>query len=297
MTYDPTRNVIYTSMSDVRYGMEDLAVLGDTSLRYDSGTSNDVRVPNNPCGCVYTLQLTSKDYNAVHMSALICGKPLFGIESFKDLSNTCDLDGIANPDNLHYDSNTDLLIIGEDSDDGHQNDAVWQLTLQDPITSRPGNSKPPPNNGANSGSTSPPIAGNLTRIMTVPYGAESTSVYVYNLADTLYFTATVQHPYVETDMDKIKEPENSGKAAWVGYLGPIPLSDIRGQSVSFEGIFPPQGVDRHLVRASPEVLIGPEGQLQALVAVPEAEIAAVPGPQSESLGDGSSSNGSASAGR
>lgn len=100
MTYDPKRNVLYTSMSDIRYGMEDLAVLGDTSLRYDGGTSNDIRLQANPCGCVYTVELDST-YSTTHMLGLICGHPRTGVEALADPSDTCDLDNIANPDNLH----------------------------------------------------------------------------------------------------------------------------------------------------------------------------------------------------
>lgn len=37
--------------------------------------------------------------------------------------------------------------------------------------------------------------GELTRIMTTPYGAEATAVYSYTLDNYQYFTAVVMHPY------------------------------------------------------------------------------------------------------
>ncbi len=33
--------------------------------------------------------------------------------------------------------------------------------------------------------------------------------------------ATVMHPYGESDSDKIEDPENTGSAGWVGYVGPM----------------------------------------------------------------------------
>ena len=62
------------------------------------------------------------------------------------------MDGLASPDNISYVPGHDTLMIGEDTETGHQNDVVWSYSLDD---------------------------GKLTRVQTTPYGAETTSVYVY----------------------------------------------------------------------------------------------------------------------
>ena len=91
----------------------------------------------------------------------------------------------------------DTLIIGEDTETGHQNDAVWAYDLE-------------------------PEA--LTRIQTTPYGSETTSVYVYPDVDGhAYLMSVVQHPYGESDEDKLQSPADA--QAYMGYIGPMPKLD------------------------------------------------------------------------
>jgi secreted PhoX family phosphatase len=79
-----------------------------------------------------------------------------------------DVDGISNPDNLTFITGKDILIIGEDTGSGHQNDAVWAYEL---------------------------TTGELTRIHTTPYGSETTSPYDYpNINDWAYLMGVIQHP-------------------------------------------------------------------------------------------------------
>ena len=107
--------------------------------------------------------------------------------------NDCDVDGIASPDNLTFIPGHDTLIIGEDTDH-HQNDAIWAMNLS---------------------------SGALTRIATTPYGSEATSVDWYpNVNGHGYLVAIVQHPYGETDADKLAAPSDAN--AYVGYFGPFP---------------------------------------------------------------------------
>src|SRR3546814_19538453 len=69
------------------------------------------------------------------------------------------------------------LLIGEDSGDEHQNDAIWAYNVE---------------------------SGELTRIASTPYGAETTSLYYYpNVNDFGYIMAVIQHPYGESDSDKV----------------------------------------------------------------------------------------------
>lgn len=37
----------------------------------------------------------------------------------------CDVDNLANPDNIHYLKGTGKLLVGEDTTTGHQNDVAW----------------------------------------------------------------------------------------------------------------------------------------------------------------------------
>jgi len=82
--------------------------------------------------------------------------------------NNCDVDGIANPDNLTFMPAYNTLIIGEDTDN-HENNMLWAFNLE---------------------------SGELTRILTTPVFAEATSPYWYpNLNGHGYLTAVSQHPY------------------------------------------------------------------------------------------------------
>ena len=82
---------------------------------------------------------------------------------------------------------------GEDTVSGHQNDYVWWYDF---------------------------ATSSLTRIMSMPYGAETTSPYYYpDLNGFSYIVAVVQHPYDESDEEKLLEPANTGVECHVGYLG------------------------------------------------------------------------------
>jgi hypothetical protein len=128
------------------------------------------------------------------MKAVVIGKPTKYPDSSPYAGNTCDMDGLANPDNITYVPGHNTLIIGEDTESGHQNDAVWSLDLD---------------------------SRKLTRIETTPYRAETTSVYIYpNVQGHAYLMSVVQHPYGESDEDKLRSPADS--KAYMGYIGPMP---------------------------------------------------------------------------
>ncbi|KAI7836162.1 hypothetical protein COHA_009992, partial [Chlorella ohadii] len=107
LTFSPTRNEIYTSISEVRYGMEDSKKKGEAEPKYDQGGPNDVRLEWNRCGCVYKLAL-DESYSATRMEALLCGTPN---PDTSDEKNTCATDNIANPDNLSVVDDHALLFI------------------------------------------------------------------------------------------------------------------------------------------------------------------------------------------
>lgn len=196
ITYNNDLNEIYIGMSEINKGMESFKSKGKDSLKYDVKGVDDIRLLHNTCGAVYRLTL-KKDYkigsNFVPdvMSGMIAGK----YATTGDKLNTCDLNGLANPDNVTYINGTGTLIIGEDTGSGHQNDYIWSYDIQ---------------------------KDKLTRILTTPYGSETTSPYYYNnIGGFGYIIAVVQHPYGESDEDRLQN--SSDARAYTGYIGPFPV--------------------------------------------------------------------------
>ncbi|PTW51410.1 PhoX family protein [Rhodovulum kholense] len=205
IAYDPDHGKVYLSMSEVAKAMEGGA-------KQDKGGRDDIRVKKNACGAVYELSL-GDDFRATSMKGLIAGKPVDDAAKAAAAdpncdaahamcgaaaeANTCDINGIANPDNITYIPGYNTLIIGEDTGEGHQNDAIWAMNLGD---------------------------GALTRIFSTPYGSETTSTYWYpNIGGHGYLMAVVQHPYGESDEDKLADAADA--RAYVGYIGPFPAMD------------------------------------------------------------------------
>lgn len=63
----------------------------------------------------------------------------------------------------------------------------------------------------------------LQRILSTPYGSETTSPYYYpNINGWAYIMTVVQHPYEESDQDKLFERDNTGVEGYMGYIGPLP---------------------------------------------------------------------------
>ncbi len=192
ITYNADDNVLYVAMSEVGKGMGDG---GDDDL----GGPNDIRLADNVCGAVYELSLAADDevgseFVAQTMTSLVEGVPTAYAADSPYANNECDIDGIANPDNVTFMTGYDTLIIGEDSGSGHQNDMIWAYNLS---------------------------SGELTRIQTTPYGSETTSPYVYsNINGWGYLMSVVQHPYGESDEDKLSDAADA--MAYVGYVGPLP---------------------------------------------------------------------------
>lgn len=190
ITFDATSGKLYIAMSDVTGGMKANASGAKSSS--EAFTTDHIQLAENRCGTVYELTVDS-GYVATSMKGLVSGSADTSVAG-----NTCNVNGIANPDNLTIIPGYDALIIGEDTGSGHQNDAIWSYDLK---------------------------TGTLTRIETTPYGSETTSPYFYpNINGWGYMMSVVQHPYGESDSDK----EASGSAArraYTGYIGPFPKMD------------------------------------------------------------------------
>lgn len=151
-------------------------------------------------------------YNIYSMYALTCGTKVF--PGAQDASNICDYNGIANPDNLSVMDNQDVLLIGEDTTVGHQNDYLWAYNFVDK---------------------------SLTRILTTPYGSEVTSAYFYpNIKGFSYAMTVVQHPYIESDSALVTNPYSEGINAYIGYYT-WKVSEINNANIKFAGIAVPVG--------------------------------------------------------
>jgi uncharacterized protein len=184
--YDPAANRLYVAMTQVAKGM------ADADEKTDLIGRNDIRLDKNDCGAVYEMQLDA-GFVGTDIKAVVVGKPADYAADAPEAGNTCDVNGIASPDNLTFITGQNTLVIGEDTE-GHQNDAVWAMDM---------------------------ATGALTRILSTPYGSEATSVDWYpDMMGHGYLMAVVQHPFGETDQDKLKTPDEAN--AYVGYIGPFP---------------------------------------------------------------------------
>jgi secreted PhoX family phosphatase len=195
ITFDPVGKKLYIAMSEVNNGM--LANSTGTKSSTEAFTTDDIKLARNDCGGVYVLDVDD-NYSATTMRGLVAGKPTTYDAGSPYAGNTCDVNGLANPDNVTFIPGYDTLIIGEDTGSGHQNDLIWSYKLKTQA---------------------------LTRIETTPYGSETTSPYFYpNINGWGYMMSVVQHPYGESDQDKA-ESGSAERHAYTGYIGPFPKID------------------------------------------------------------------------
>jgi secreted PhoX family phosphatase len=210
ITFDAAASRLYLSVSDIGGGMVDAA----------DGSKNHIRLAQNKCGMVLEFVIAhnsaiGSDYVAESASSLVEGlwlnnpdlayptdSPYFDPAATKPggsgdvsiVTNVCSISGIASPDNLTFLPGYDTLLIGEDATEGHQNDIVWAFNI---------------------------VSHELTRILSTPYGAETTGVYFYpNLGGHAYIKTQVQHPYGESDSPLA--PDADARQGYSGYIGPLP---------------------------------------------------------------------------
>lgn len=217
MTFDPDGKRFYVSMSEIQYGMEDNKKNDTPSTKYDIGTGNDVKALFNTCGGVFAYEVgfdktigSKFVLRSLDGSAGIAGRMTTLADAAKanpttidayDASSpyagsTCDIDGIANPDNVSFVKGRKTLLIGEDTGSGHRNDMAWSYNVETKA---------------------------LTRILTTPYGSETTSLYHYpDVNGYSYIMAVVQHPYGESDQGMAQQ--DSDKRSYFGYIGAMPAA-------------------------------------------------------------------------
>lgn len=195
ITFDADNNKVYVAMSAITRGMLDGA-------SQDLGGNNDVRLPENSCGAVYAMDVlpvrgvdtvgTPIDSRFVvgNMNAIITGTPDDSVAN-----NECDVNGISKPDNVTYLQGSDVLVIGEDGGE-HENNMIWAFNVKNK---------------------------ELTRIMTTPLDAETTSPFWYRDVNGFgYMTAVAQHP-----MKKVDDATDDEKQSEVGVIGPIDFTQLQ----------------------------------------------------------------------
>eukprot|EP01026_Neomeris_dumetosa_P052296 TRINITY_DN4622_c0_g1_i5.p2 TRINITY_DN4622_c0_g1~~TRINITY_DN4622_c0_g1_i5.p2 ORF type:complete len:534 (-),score=81.39 TRINITY_DN4622_c0_g1_i5:282-1883(-) len=221
ITYDAKRNRLYHGMSEIRYGMENNMKKGKSNMKYDIGGPNHINVEYNPCGCVYMSELDDQ-YKAINLKPLICGNT-----DNADDENDCDVNSIAGPDNVVM-MGQDAILISEDTD-GHVNNVLWMYDLNTEV---------------------------LTRVASCMYGAEVTGPWYHeDVQGFSYIFYVCQHPYDESNREMVLEPEATGQAGWVNYLGPLPVLE-QDDYIICDNIAPPVGTDRHFTLATPACYIG-----------------------------------------
>ena len=203
LTFNPRDNKLYVAISDVRYGMEDNMKKGVANTGYDLGGNNDIKLNYNKCGGVYALDTATNttigsDYVVYSMKGLVAGIPTDYTGTALE-GNSCDVSSVSYPDNVAFLEGTDILTIGEDTS-YHPNDMVWAYNVQN---------------------------GSLERLVTVPYGAETTSPYWYkDLNGKGYLSLTVQHPFGEVSSGYVTPAGVSIKSE-AGYVGPMDFSKLK----------------------------------------------------------------------
>ncbi|MFO1421321.1 MAG: DUF839 domain-containing protein [Candidatus Competibacteraceae bacterium] len=192
---------VYVAMTRMSNGMEKAK---------DATAPDHIQLPKNLSGAVYELTTAKgvkdnagnaidSDYVAVGMKALVVGEDIV-----KDaVGNTSNVDKIATPDNLKFSEKMRTLFIGEDGGT-HINNFLWAYNVD---------------------------SGKLSRILSLPAGAESTGLQaVENLNGFAYIMSNYQHPgdfssNIDPALKARLEPLINKQKGEVGYIGGLPRLD------------------------------------------------------------------------
>jgi len=192
ITYDKERNALYVAMSTIDKSMED---------NYKGKESaNHIRLEKNRCGAVYKIRL-DEYYSGTQMEAMVVGTPLHVGERYADEWG-CHPDNIANPDNITYIGHN-ILLINEDSQQ-HINNMSWAYNTQ---------------------------TRTLTRIASLPIGAEVTGVDTAAIKNKGILLINTQHPFKDNPKAAdgstpnsvlIENASDAQLKATIGYFDGIP---------------------------------------------------------------------------
>ena len=190
---------LYLAMSYIDKGM----------LENEKGGADHIKLAKNSAGATYTLTLAShvqdsegnpmpSDYVAKNMyvEPALLGEPI----ALDALGNSANPEKIANTDNIFFSEGMRTLFIGEDSDT-HVNNFLWAYNVD---------------------------SKKLTRIMSIPSGAESTGLQVLDdLHGHAYIMSNSQHhgdftKTLNSDLKAKLTPMIDKFDADIGYFGGLP---------------------------------------------------------------------------
>ncbi len=192
ITYNPDKNVLYVAMTEITQSMED---------NFDGKEKNNaIRLPKNSCGAVYEITLDD-NYSGTKMEAVITGKPLKEGEAYSD-EWYCHPNAISNPDNLRY-LGYNTLLVSEDTTK-HVNNMMWAYNT---------------------------VNKTLTRIASLPIGAEVTGVDMGTVSGKEILLINTQHPFQDNPRNRLGDTPNSSlldkalseqRKAKIGYITGFP---------------------------------------------------------------------------
>lgn len=70
----------------------------DNANEWDRAGRNEMRVPENDCGCVYRMPLDG-EWSGTRFEGILCGK---SVDAALNGGNRCDPNSIASPDNIAF---------------------------------------------------------------------------------------------------------------------------------------------------------------------------------------------------
>lgn len=194
LVFDPTSRTVYFATSTIDGRM---AKGGQTF------GSDHLQLDKNACGAVWALETgpgaavgVASQLVAQRARIALAGSPRSYTSDPERALNTCDVDRIANPDNLAFLPATGTLFVAEDSR-RHENMALWAW--------QPGAELP-------------------ARVATTPWAGEVTGIqWSPDLRGHAYLTLTVQHPMEEGYKIGGFEVPGPSEPTITGVLGPFPL--------------------------------------------------------------------------
>ncbi|NTW59200.1 MAG: DUF839 domain-containing protein [Nitrospirae bacterium] len=197
VTVNAADKKVYFAMTRMRDGMEDRP--GDPA--------NDIRIPRLLAGAVYEMDLAGhrNDTDGNPIESRYVGTAMRGLVLGEDIAkdaagNTAAVDKIANPDNLKFSEKMRTLFIGEDSSTAHINNFLWAYNVD---------------------------TGKLSRILSLPAGAESTGLQAIDDQNGFaYIMSNYQHAgdfssNIDPALKAQLQPLIDRSKAAVGYLGPL----------------------------------------------------------------------------
>ncbi|CAD7699540.1 unnamed protein product [Ostreobium quekettii] len=207
LTFDPNSGKAVISFTRISQ-KEKVMVQDDIE-----GSTNDVKVTLAPCGCLFSLDVTT-EFDITGMDRFYCGDAVAQGETQDE--NVCGIERPANPGRISNIPGHGLLLVSEDNclvdsrgiECGHENGVMWAM---DSRTGRRGHE--------------------FTRILTAPkFNSLSDAVWYPNIQGKAYISGTINELYSRSSNTPF---DNNDPEAVFGYMGPFAdeLADARREVI------------------------------------------------------------------